>query len=357
MKPPFVIFSLPRSRTYWTSRFLSYGDWTCSHEESLHVRGLADVKSWLSQEKVGTVETALSPYWRLMKSIRHDVRVVTIRRPVEEVVESLMATGAVSDREHVTRTMRRFDHKLDQVERRVAGVLSIKFDDLAKEHVCAELFEHCLPYNHDGAWWQSLANANLQINLAAMLRYEAAHEPQLRLAKSIIDQESRTQLWFSHEPPNLDGITFQEEPFWSFWRDGKQLFAQHSVDVGEASDQYMFKNLPLVRKLDELGSLQIMTARCNGRMFGYLVTVVGPCPEQMEFPIGTQTIFYASRDSRGLGRRLQRASINALRARNKRLDIIMRAGIRGSGPKMEALYKRMGAEPYGKLYKLSLGGT
>ncbi len=28
---PFVVFGLPRSRTAWLSRFLTYGDWVCGH--------------------------------------------------------------------------------------------------------------------------------------------------------------------------------------------------------------------------------------------------------------------------------------------------------------------------------------
>ena len=31
----FIVFAMPRSRSYWLSRFLSYEGWHCGHEEAL----------------------------------------------------------------------------------------------------------------------------------------------------------------------------------------------------------------------------------------------------------------------------------------------------------------------------------
>ena len=52
---PFVVLSMPRSRSKWLSVFLSYGEWGCGHEELLNLRGLDDAKAWLSQPYTGTV--------------------------------------------------------------------------------------------------------------------------------------------------------------------------------------------------------------------------------------------------------------------------------------------------------------
>lgn len=356
MKSPFVIFSLPRSRSYWLSQYLSHRDWSCGHDQARYVRGLDDVRCWLSQEMTGTVETAVSPYWRLMLSIRPDIRVVTIRRPVDEVVQSAMAVGDISDPIAATATMQRLDHKLDQIEARIPGVLSVRYGDLADESTCAELFEHCLPYDHDSEWWWALKNTNLQINLPALARYEAAHSEQLRVAKSICDQESRSLLWRDRKVSELDGMTFQEETLCAVLRDGRHLLEQHCADIGEATDSYLGKNLPLMERLEEGGALQIMTARANGRMFGYLQTVIGPSLETTDpdYHVGTQTTFYCSHDARGIGLRLQRASIAALKARGGKWEIQPRAGIRGSGPKMGILYRRLGAESFGELFRLKV---
>jgi hypothetical protein len=54
---------------------------------------------------------------------------------------------------------------------------------------------------------------------------------------------------------------------------------------------------------------------------------------------------------------MQRASVDGLRTRGGRWDVIQRAGVRGEGPRMGSLYKRMGAEDFGHLYKLTIGAA
>jgi hypothetical protein len=136
-QPPFVIYSLPRSRSFWTSRFLTSKGWSCGHDEARHMRSLDDLRSWLSLPRTGSVETAASPWWRLAQHIRPDIRTVVIRRPVGDVVGSLLRTGVAFDVPKLRATMLRFDAKLDQIAARVPGCLSITFDELREEAACA----------------------------------------------------------------------------------------------------------------------------------------------------------------------------------------------------------------------------
>jgi len=99
--------------------------------------------------------------------------------------------------------------------------------------------------------------------------------------------------------------------------------------------------------------LQTMTARSNGRMFGYLMTVIGPSLDARDRLAGFHTIFFASPLIRGLGMKLQRAALDALRARGVQ-EVQMRAGHRGSGPRLGTFYRRLGAEEFGQLYRLEL---
>lgn len=179
-RPPFIILALPRSRTFWLSKFLTYGDWYCGHDELRHVRTLADAQSWLTQPLTGTVETAAAPFWRLIP--RH-ARVVIVRRPVDQVVQSMMASmpAGVFDREGMMRLIVRQDKKLDQVARRL-NCVQVGFEHLNSERVCRELFEYCLPYDFDAAWWRAVSAANFQINMPAFMRYIIAHKPQIDAA-------------------------------------------------------------------------------------------------------------------------------------------------------------------------------
>ncbi len=347
---PFIVYALPRSRTFWLSRYLSYGDWVCGHDEARHARSLDDVKGWFSQPNIGTVETAGAPWWRLVQKYQPDIRTVVVRRAVPDVVSSLSRYGF--DPVIMTPLMTGLDRKLDQIERRVPNVLSVAFDDLGSERTCARVFEFCLPHQHDPAWFAIMAPLNLQINLAAMVRYARAYQPQFEKLIKVAKQRSiasmRVSMLSSH-----DGMVIQSEPFETFLQDGVPLFERHLVEVGEAPDAWRDKNLPLMRVLDGMGAMQVTTARCNGRMFGYLMTVISPSLEAVDVNTATHLTFFASPDAPGLGMKLQRAAIEALRERGVD-ELYLRAGVRGDGPRMGSLYRRLGAEDFGQMFKLDL---
>ena len=348
LAPPFVIFSLPRSRSRWLSCLLNYGDWQCGHDEIRHCRSLDDVKSWLAQPCTGSVETGAAPFWRLLLHYRPDVRIVTIRRPVEDVAQSLRATGVVFDAT-LEPLMQRLDHKLNQIEQRVPGVRSFTYEDLHTESACAELFEHCLPYPHDPIRWQMFDRSNMQINLAHMMRYFIAHRAQL---EKVAKQAKHRMLSLMSRAPEIDGVTFQQETMASY-DEAIPLFKEHAVITDRSPDAYLLVNEPLLRRLDEMGSLQITTARSNGRLFGYLVTVIGPSLEFEDKLTACNSTFFVSPQIRNLGLKLQQAAAEALRERGVS-DVLLRAGVNGAGPKLGAFYRRMGAEDFGHMYRLDL---
>lgn len=351
--PPFVIFALPRSRTYWLSRFLTYGNWQCGHDEVRFCRSMADIESWLAQPCTGTVETAAAPFWRLLLRLAPDVRIVTVRRPIAEVLRSLALGGLAFDVAEMTRVLRRLDRKLDQIERRIPGVLRVTYADLMREDVCARVFEHCLPYHHDSSWWDGMARQNLQISLPMFRRYCEAYMPQLEKLAKVAKHRSITTM--IPEPAEIDGVTFQQERFREFYRDAKDCFAEHLVQTEQSPDDHARKNLPALQELDDVGALQIITARSNGRMFGYLMSVVVPSLDSPDLTVAEHTIFFASSAIRGLGMKLQREALKALRERD--VDVVLfRAGHRGSGPRLGTFYRRLGAEEFGQMYRMELKG-
>jgi len=348
---PFIIFSLPRSRSAWLSRFLTYGEWTCGHDEIRHARSMDDVRTWFTQPNIGTAETAGAPWWRLVEKIAPGVKVLVVRRPVEEVVDSYRRMEMGVDLDALRVGLSRLDKKLSQIEYRMPEVLSVAFDSLREEETCARVFEHCLPYRHDHEWWKLLSPLNVQIDMRQLLKYYSAHKPQLDKLTKVAKQQSIAGM--VRTGGELEGVTLQQESFDTFSRDGKALFAEHSVQVGESPDAFWGKNIELMRMLDQLGAMQITTARSNGRMFGYLITIIAPSLESAEITTAVNTTFFASADFRGLGMKLQHSSLAALRARGVD-EVYFRAGVRGAGPKMGAMYRRLGASPDGQLYKLDL---
>lgn len=349
--PPFVVFGMPRSRTYWLSQFLSYDYWHCGHDEGRHCRSLDDVQSWLSQPYTGTVETAAAPFWRLLVKLAPLARIVTVRRPVGEVLDSLRRGGLPFDGQATRRKLEAYQRKLDQIEART-GAISVTFADLESRDVCARVFEHCLGRRFDPEWWQSLAGQNLQISLPKLLRYWTAHRAQIEKMAKVAKHRIIADM-APNRPEPMDGITFQHEPFREFYRDAKDLFAEHLVQTGQSPDDHARKNVPLLEALDDAGCLHTLTARSNGRMFGYLMSVVEPSLDSQTQTMATHTIFFASSAVRGLGMRLQREAATRLRERGVS-TVILRAGHRGSGPRLGTFYRRLGAEEFGQMYRLNL---
>jgi len=356
---PFIVLGLPRSRTAWLAKFLSYGGFHCGHEELRHMRSLGDVRSWIAQPMTGTAETAAAPYWRLLSKLAPEARVVIVRRPVEAVVESLtkIETFGVGqfDRETLTRAMKRGEAKLKQVAARWPGALQVDFTALENEETCAAVFEHCLPYKHDSAWWRYLAPVNVQCDFPALMRYARAYAPQLAKLGETAAYQMRADL-AAREQPEPDGMALQEESFDAWKRDGVRLFERHCVAVGEAPSAHGAKHWDLMGEIAARGDMQIVTARSNGRMFGYLMTILSPSLEDPGRRSAIQTTFFGDEAVPGIGTRLQRFALAKLKARGID-EVFFRAGPRGSGPKMGALYRRLGAEPDGGIYRLTFEGA
>jgi hypothetical protein len=325
----------------------------CGHEELRHTRSLDDVTAWFSQPNIGTAETAAAPWWRLLDRFAPGARILIVRRPVSEVVDSLMNIPGLSfDRAVLEQTITKLDRKLDQIEARCDNVLSVNFDDLNDEMVCAIAFEHCLPHAHDHEHWARLAPVNVQINMPALMRYAQAYQPALDKVAAIAKHQTLAAM-VTREPVEPEGITFQTETFDDWLNGAARLFDDHLVAVGETPGNWQNKNIGLMQRIYDAGAMQIMTARCNGRMFGYLMTLVAPSLADENLTTATHTTFYADSAFPGLGLKLQRAALRDLKKRGVD-EVFLEAGQRGSGPRLSVLYKRLGALDYSQVYRMQL---
>jgi hypothetical protein len=198
---PFVVLALPRSRTYWLSKFLTYGNWTCGHDEIRHARSLSDVQAWLARPRTGTAETAAALFWRVLRRLAPHARVVVLRRDPSAVFASLLRLPVEFDAAIMVQQLRRLDAALDEVAACWPGALSVAFEDLRHEATCAAVFEHCLGLSHDHAWWASLAESNLQADIPALLHETLANERLItRLNRGIACRDYRMRLEATHGP-------------------------------------------------------------------------------------------------------------------------------------------------------------
>jgi hypothetical protein len=171
---PFIIYALPRSKTAWLARFLSYGDWRCHHETAITMRSVADIAALFSRPNTGSAETAGAPAWQIIRHHVPNIRTVVVRRPVEEVVASMLAIsltgGFVYDEAKLRSNMNRVARALDKAAAE-PGALVVDYAALSEQDACAAIFEHCLPYRLPQHWWDRLRDRNVQADVSAALRY------------------------------------------------------------------------------------------------------------------------------------------------------------------------------------------
>jgi hypothetical protein len=194
LKPGFVVYALPRSRTAWLSKFLTYGGWSCWHEQAIHMRTLNDIRTVISWPQTGVVETAMAQGWRIIHHYHPTLNAVVIRRPLEDVVKSMLAIDlkgyAHYDEPRLRKVMAYGNRMLDEIAAQ-PGTLVLDFDQLATREGCKAVFEHCLPYPFDDEWWQAHKDRNIQCDVASVIRYYHENRPEIDGFKKLCWRELR----------------------------------------------------------------------------------------------------------------------------------------------------------------------
>lgn len=294
-----------------------------------------------------------APYWRLINRYAPGCRVLVVRRPIPEVLESVKKQGIQGvELPKLLDRLIYLDHKLDQIEERLPNTISVNFDELNDYEVASIAFEHCTGMSLSVAWWAHWQHINVQADFDAVTRYTWTHLKQLASLSYSAAHQMRADLT-SRAPAKIDdGLEINEESFVSSFPDAEGLVESHCLAIGQPADEWTRNNIPLFQAMDETGCLQVLTARANGKMFGYLVSILGPSTESMTDRSATHTLFYASQEWPGAGLRLQREALHRLKDKGI-AEVVMRSWL-GAGARIEALYKRIGAERDGSLYRIRL---
>lgn len=191
---PFIVYALPRSRTAWLSRFLTYGGWTCRHERAIEIREIADIPAFFAAPMTGSVETAAAQAWQIIHQQVPNIRAAVIRRAVEDVVQAMMRVDLGGefryDEARLRKNMAYGDRMLGQVAR-LPGVLELEMADLDHEDGARAIFEHCLGLPFDRDWWLSLKDQDVQVDVRAHIRYYHANFAAINRTKSLLWAELR----------------------------------------------------------------------------------------------------------------------------------------------------------------------
>lgn len=155
----FIVLALPRSRSFWLSKFLSYPPYKCSHDLILQSDSLKHLITNLSSV-TGSVELGLGLAWPLLLNLLPETKIVVIRRDLNDVYRSLHRLGLYIPVEELE--MR--DKALEQCSQH-PKVKSYSFEDLGNPECCKEIFEYCLNCEWDETWYRAYAGTNIQLDV------------------------------------------------------------------------------------------------------------------------------------------------------------------------------------------------
>lgn len=179
MPAPYVIFSLPRSRSTWLSVFLSRPGALCGHDLGMTIASPDEFTTRLRGEYAGTCETGASFAWRLIRQQMPEARFAVVLRDPAEVVTSLARCGVIGVAQEIEARWN------ELVELSVQpGVLTLGFDDLNREAFCAELYRHCLGEAPPKGWWAHLDPVNIQVDMGRNLAALAARAAPIAALKA-----------------------------------------------------------------------------------------------------------------------------------------------------------------------------
>lgn len=164
---PFLVVGLPRSRTAWLARFLSYGNHACVHEPSFRWQGPDDFHAWLDGRE-GASDSMMTWLAHKAKALKPDLPLVVIRRSRRDVLRSL--NSIPYDKEPwLPAWLERMDQRLDRIEDDL-DCLSYTYDQLKHASNCAFIFSHCLGEDMPMSWLTRWSGENVQTDVLARLR-------------------------------------------------------------------------------------------------------------------------------------------------------------------------------------------
>jgi|SRR5579864_8792782 len=164
---PFLVVGLPRSRTAWLARFLTYEDRTCTHEPSLRWTEHADLKRWLAL-KQGASDSMMT--WLVHEALElcPELAVIVIRRDRAAVIDSIKKLK-YPVQEYLPSYLAAMDRRLDEIEDYLP-CYSASFDWLVYPQVCGLIFRKCLEEPMPPSWWKRWKDVNVQASIPETLR-------------------------------------------------------------------------------------------------------------------------------------------------------------------------------------------
>lgn len=172
---PFIVLSLPRSRSAWMAHWLSYPGKLVGHDIAIRTRSVREFLAHFAFAD-GTCETSAMLGWRLLKHEIPALKTLVVVRDPREVVASLEQKGLASDL-LTSEIMSRW-HMLQAIGN-AKDAKAIRFEDLNSKEVRSGIFEWLLELGFDEDWDARFAGVNIQVDFAARVKQLAENKEQI----------------------------------------------------------------------------------------------------------------------------------------------------------------------------------
>jgi L-amino acid N-acyltransferase YncA len=136
-------------------------------------------------------------------------------------------------------------------------------------------------------------------------------------------------------------ITYQLEPWATYFLDCQTLWLEHYDEIAVQKDRMAMKpDVVAYQNLEQLGQLQIVTAREAGQMVGYILSVIRPHLHYADVLCGYEDAYFLAKSHRkGMaGVRLIKEAIRHMQAAGVRKAFFMTKVALDMG----AIFRRLG---------------
>jgi len=112
----------------------------------------------------GAVEMGGAAGWQIIRKEMPELKTVLIRRPLQDVYESIANMGYLTNLTNLAE----LNATLDLIAQQ-PNVYSINMGDLDAPVTCKWLFEYCLELEFDFDWWYKVSQVNIQVDVDSLI--------------------------------------------------------------------------------------------------------------------------------------------------------------------------------------------
>lgn len=341
---PFIVFSLPRSRSAWLAHWLSDHDLFVGHDIGIECDSIAAFKDKFANGLDGSCETGSMFAWRLIRREIPGIKFVVIRRQRAAVAASLARFGLAG----LEAELEARDRFLDEIEVQPEAI-RVDFQMMPHQDICRDILAHVAPNRmFHGKHWRDWNGLNVQVKMDERLARLAENSAHIEAMKA----EALCELTAMDH-----GYTVRIEPFQHFWTEAKPLAEAHSVEVDtdvEPRRRFKVDEANMLRAQDA-GCLRVFALRQNRKLVGYLTWQISLDLESEGLVIAQQGAWYVASGHAKGAHKLFTESVATLRQFGVQ-HIFPHHRTQGRGDSLGRFFKRQGAKEIQHTYSLWIGG-